>query len=321
MGGVLRARQGGGPADRRPLLLHPARGERAEPLLPQGHPGAAGGRHLTAADLGRADRAARGGHGADRAPVDRHPGRHGVGRRHVVRGIPADRRRHGQHVLRRGNRAMDAGERRPLRDLRPLRRAHRGRAAARPGSAQPEPLGADEVRAVRGGNSPGRGTRHLGLAVRLGPGGVGADRGRPEQGRDVGLSGAGAGHRAVLDQWRRVRLRRQRRDGARRGRGRARDVAEHGQRGRRAARGHRCRGTASGDRGHRAVHERADPARRGAEGQHEHPRPFGDGADQVSQAVQSATEGILLGDSDGEQAAASFAEDAAELLGESLVAQ
>ncbi|WP_026877228.1 ABC transporter substrate-binding protein [Jiangella gansuensis] len=49
--------------------------------------------------------------------------------------------------------------------------------------------------------------------------------------------------------------------------------------------------------------------------------PFGDGADQVSQAVQSATEGILLGDSDGEQAAASFAEDAAELLGESLVAQ
>lgn len=49
--------------------------------------------------------------------------------------------------------------------------------------------------------------------------------------------------------------------------------------------------------------------------------PFGDGADQVSQAVQSATEGILLGDADGEQAAASFAEHAAELLGESLVAQ
>lgn len=49
--------------------------------------------------------------------------------------------------------------------------------------------------------------------------------------------------------------------------------------------------------------------------------PFGDGADQVSQAVQSATEGILLGDADGEQAAATFAEEAAELLGDALVEQ
>ncbi|RIQ25884.1 ABC transporter substrate-binding protein [Jiangella rhizosphaerae] len=49
--------------------------------------------------------------------------------------------------------------------------------------------------------------------------------------------------------------------------------------------------------------------------------PFGDGADQVSQAVQSATESIILGDADGEQAASAFAEDAAELLGDALVEQ
>ncbi|NEE01020.1 ABC transporter substrate-binding protein [Phytoactinopolyspora halotolerans] len=49
--------------------------------------------------------------------------------------------------------------------------------------------------------------------------------------------------------------------------------------------------------------------------------PTGDGADQVSQAVQSATESILLGNADGAEAAAAFAEDAAELLGDSLVAQ
>jgi multiple sugar transport system substrate-binding protein len=51
------------------------------------------------------------------------------------------------------------------------------------------------------------------------------------------------------------------------------------------------------------------------------PAPVGDGADQVSQAVQDATEKILTGDANGKQAAKSFAADAASLLGNSLVAQ
>lgn len=49
--------------------------------------------------------------------------------------------------------------------------------------------------------------------------------------------------------------------------------------------------------------------------------PAGDGVDQVSQAVQTATEKILTGDADGKQAAQSFASDAANLLGSSLVAK
>jgi multiple sugar transport system substrate-binding protein len=49
--------------------------------------------------------------------------------------------------------------------------------------------------------------------------------------------------------------------------------------------------------------------------------PVGDGADQVSQAVQNATEKILTGDANGKQAAESFRKEAAELLGNSLVAE
>ena len=49
--------------------------------------------------------------------------------------------------------------------------------------------------------------------------------------------------------------------------------------------------------------------------------PEGAGATRVSQAVQTATADILLDRSDGEQAAESFADDAADLLGESLVAK
>lgn len=47
--------------------------------------------------------------------------------------------------------------------------------------------------------------------------------------------------------------------------------------------------------------------------------PEGDGADQVSQAVQNATESILLGDADGAEAASTFVDDAADLLGDGLV--
>ncbi|PSL08064.1 carbohydrate ABC transporter substrate-binding protein (CUT1 family) [Haloactinopolyspora alba] len=49
--------------------------------------------------------------------------------------------------------------------------------------------------------------------------------------------------------------------------------------------------------------------------------PEGDGNTRVSQAVQSATESILLGKADGAEAASAFAQDAAELLGENLVAK
>jgi multiple sugar transport system substrate-binding protein len=49
--------------------------------------------------------------------------------------------------------------------------------------------------------------------------------------------------------------------------------------------------------------------------------PEGDGADQVSQAAQNATEQILTGKADGAQAASAFASDAADLLGPSLVAK
>ncbi|WP_308401204.1 extracellular solute-binding protein [Streptomyces sp. AC512_CC834] len=44
--------------------------------------------------------------------------------------------------------------------------------------------------------------------------------------------------------------------------------------------------------------------------------PRGDGEDQVSQAVQSATEKILSGDADGPEAADAFADEAKELLGD-----
>lgn len=47
----------------------------------------------------------------------------------------------------------------------------------------------------------------------------------------------------------------------------------------------------------------------------------GDGADRISQAVQDATEKILTGDATGEQAASAFAKNAAELLGNDLVAK
>ncbi|BCJ37236.1 hypothetical protein Athai_47390 [Actinocatenispora thailandica] len=49
--------------------------------------------------------------------------------------------------------------------------------------------------------------------------------------------------------------------------------------------------------------------------------PQGDGSDQVSQAVQRATESILDGKANGTQAAASFAKNAADLLGPDLVAK
>ncbi|WP_345606553.1 extracellular solute-binding protein [Pseudonocardia adelaidensis] len=49
--------------------------------------------------------------------------------------------------------------------------------------------------------------------------------------------------------------------------------------------------------------------------------PEGDGADQVSQAAQNATEQILIGKADGAGAASSFASDAADLLGPGLVAK
>ncbi|GAB3396332.1 extracellular solute-binding protein [Humibacter soli] len=49
--------------------------------------------------------------------------------------------------------------------------------------------------------------------------------------------------------------------------------------------------------------------------------PTGDGADQVSQAVQDATEKILTGSADGQQAAAFFKSEASNLLGSSLVAK
>lgn len=49
--------------------------------------------------------------------------------------------------------------------------------------------------------------------------------------------------------------------------------------------------------------------------------PQGDGSDQISQAVQNATEKILIGKADGAQAASSFATDAADLLGPDLVAK
>ncbi|MFF1572261.1 ABC transporter substrate-binding protein [Leifsonia sp. NPDC058292] len=47
--------------------------------------------------------------------------------------------------------------------------------------------------------------------------------------------------------------------------------------------------------------------------------PTGDGADQVAQAVASATELIITGKADGAQAYASFVKDATDLLGPSLV--
>lgn len=47
--------------------------------------------------------------------------------------------------------------------------------------------------------------------------------------------------------------------------------------------------------------------------------PTGDGADQISQAVQQSTEQILTGKADGNQAAATFGKEAADLLGEELV--
>ena len=49
--------------------------------------------------------------------------------------------------------------------------------------------------------------------------------------------------------------------------------------------------------------------------------PTGDGADQISQAVQDATEKILLGKANGRQAADAFAKQANELLGENRVEQ
>jgi multiple sugar transport system substrate-binding protein len=49
--------------------------------------------------------------------------------------------------------------------------------------------------------------------------------------------------------------------------------------------------------------------------------PTGDGADQVSQAVATATELILNGDADGEEAYEAFKEDATDLLGPALVKQ
>src|SRR5690606_16805037 len=45
--------------------------------------------------------------------------------------------------------------------------------------------------------------------------------------------------------------------------------------------------------------------------------PRGDGEDQISQAVQGATAKIVSGKADGDQAAAAFAEEAVELLGDS----
>jgi multiple sugar transport system substrate-binding protein len=47
--------------------------------------------------------------------------------------------------------------------------------------------------------------------------------------------------------------------------------------------------------------------------------PTGDGSDQVSQAIASATELILTGEADGKQAYAAFKKDATDLLGPSLV--
>ncbi|WP_255949907.1 ABC transporter substrate-binding protein [Streptomyces odontomachi] len=49
--------------------------------------------------------------------------------------------------------------------------------------------------------------------------------------------------------------------------------------------------------------------------------PLGDGEDQVSQAVQSATAKLLSGKADGNQAADAFAEEAKELLGSTRVAR
>lgn len=49
--------------------------------------------------------------------------------------------------------------------------------------------------------------------------------------------------------------------------------------------------------------------------------PLGDGEDQVSQAVQSTTAKMLSGKADGGEAAAAFADEAAELLGGNRVAE
>ncbi|WP_233159136.1 ABC transporter substrate-binding protein [Pseudonocardia sp. MH-G8] len=108
-----------------------------------------------------------------------------------------------------------------------------------------------------------------------GPRGGRTDRGRAGQGRHVGLPGAGAGHGAVLGERRRLLLRGERGDGARRRRGRARPVAELGQRARAAARRGRCGGTALRDLRPRALQRRAEPPRRRGEAHDEHRRSGG----------------------------------------------
>jgi multiple sugar transport system substrate-binding protein len=45
----------------------------------------------------------------------------------------------------------------------------------------------------------------------------------------------------------------------------------------------------------------------------------GDGADQIGQAVATATEMILSGEADGQQAYDAFVKDATDLLGPNLV--
>lgn len=49
--------------------------------------------------------------------------------------------------------------------------------------------------------------------------------------------------------------------------------------------------------------------------------PTGDGSEQISQAIATATESILNGDADGEQAYEEFVKDATDLLGPNLVKQ
>ncbi|MDR5700809.1 ABC transporter substrate-binding protein [Agromyces aerolatus] len=49
--------------------------------------------------------------------------------------------------------------------------------------------------------------------------------------------------------------------------------------------------------------------------------PIGEGADQISQAVQNATEKILTGDADGKQAAEQFAKEVRDFLDPSLIAK